>query len=202
MPQYLILCVIAFISVFDMITSMPSGGSVYEPLTIVSREEWDAKPPTEITKLQTPVPNVVIHHSYIPRACFSRDNCCTAMRSMQHMHQDVNGWADIGYNFAVGSDGLVYEGRGWNHLGAHSKGFNSQSIGICLIGDWTSELPPEVQMQAAKDLISEGLRLGWISPKYSLVGHRQVRDTECPGDALYERISEWKHFNDSIHMHL
>ncbi|KOB73993.1 Peptidoglycan recognition protein-D, partial [Operophtera brumata] len=40
-------------------------------------------------------------------------------------------------SFAVGSDGAAYEGRGWKILGAHSKYFNSVSIGICVIGDWT-----------------------------------------------------------------
>lgn len=42
---------------------------------------------------------------------------------------DVNGWSDIGYNFVVGEDGLVYEGRGWSTVGAHAPNFNSNSIG-------------------------------------------------------------------------
>jgi len=52
---------------------------------------------------------------------------------------DQKEWADIGYNFLVGEDGNVYEGRGWDKQGAHSKLFNSKSIGICIIGDYTSE---------------------------------------------------------------
>lgn len=40
------------------------------------------------------------------------------------------------YSFAVGGDGKVYEGRGFNVIGAHAPGYNDKSIGICLIGDW------------------------------------------------------------------
>lgn len=38
------------------------------------------------------------------------------------------------YNFLVGGDGLIYEGRGWGKKGAHTFGFNSQSVGIAFIG--------------------------------------------------------------------
>ena len=37
---------------------------------------------------------------------------------------DSNGWFDIGYNFIVGEDGNVYEGRGWTKIGAHSPGID------------------------------------------------------------------------------
>lgn len=53
---------------------------------------------------------------------------------------DTKHWSDIGYNFIVGEDGNVYEGRGWGKQGAHSKNFNNKSIGICIIGDYTSKL--------------------------------------------------------------
>jgi N-acetylmuramoyl-L-alanine amidase len=39
------------------------------------------------------------------------------------------GWDDIGYNFLVGEDGNIYEGRGWTQTGAHCIGYNSKSIG-------------------------------------------------------------------------
>jgi hypothetical protein len=37
----------------------------------------------------------------------------------------------------VGEDGNVYEGRGWDNWGAHAPAYNSKSIGICIIGDFT-----------------------------------------------------------------
>jgi N-acetylmuramoyl-L-alanine amidase len=50
---------------------------------------------------------------------------------------DTNKWNDIGYNFLVGEDGNVYEGRGWNTVGTHAGNFNKKSIGICFIGNFT-----------------------------------------------------------------
>lgn len=48
-------------------------------------------------------------------------------------------WGDIGYNFVVGEDGNIYEGRGWSKHGAHSVSYNSKSIGICLIGNFVGK---------------------------------------------------------------
>lgn len=41
---------------------------------------------------------------------------------MQTFHMESKGWDDIGYNFMIGGDGAVYEGRGWDSQGAHTKG--------------------------------------------------------------------------------
>lgn len=41
---------------------------------------------------------------------------------MQTYHMESRNWDDIGYNFMVGGDGDVYEGRGWDKQGAHTKG--------------------------------------------------------------------------------
>ena len=44
---------------------------------------------------------------------------------IQDWHINGNGWCDIGYSFLVGGDGNIYEGRGWDEIGAHTGGFNS-----------------------------------------------------------------------------
>lgn len=41
----------------------------------------------------------------------------------------VLGWWDIGYSFMVGEDGNVYEGRGWDQVGAHTYGYNTVGLG-------------------------------------------------------------------------
>uniref|UniRef100_E7DN58 Peptidoglycan recognition protein n=1 Tax=Ostrinia nubilalis TaxID=29057 RepID=E7DN58_OSTNU len=161
----------------------------------VTRSEWHARVPKLTLPLPTPVPYVVIHHSYSPAACVNGEQCRRAMRTMQDMHMDGQNWGDIGYNFAVGSDGMAYEGRGWHALGAHALHFNSVSLGICVIGDWRHDLPPENQLETTKSLIAAGVELGYISPDYKLIGHRQVGPTECPGDALYGEIQTWKHYS-------
>lgn len=67
-------------------------------MALISRSEWDALPPTEPhTIIKGAVPYVVIHHSYIPKACCLRSECIGAMISMQDFHQKDRGWIDIGY---------------------------------------------------------------------------------------------------------
>ena len=57
-----------------------------------------------------------------------------------------NNWSDIGYNFLVGEDGNIYEGRGWMKRGAHAPDYNSESIGICVIGDFTSKMTRKIPL--------------------------------------------------------
>lgn len=161
----------------------------------VSRSEWGARAAVETLQLRTPVPYVVIHHSYSPEACYNRDDCIKAMKSMQNFHIDDRHWWDIGYHFGVGSDGVAYEGRGWSILGAHALHFNNISIGICVIGDWTNSTPPAEQIKTVKSLIAAGVELGYIQTNYKLVGHRQVRETACPGQTFFEAIKSWDHWS-------
>lgn len=49
-------------------------------------------------------------------------------------HVNGNGWSDIGYHFIIRRDGTVEAGRNISRVGAHTKGHNITSIGICLVG--------------------------------------------------------------------
>lgn len=64
---------------------------------IVTRSEWNAKPPKEVLYINHKVPYVIIHHSYIPSACYTEKDCIQRMQSMQRGHQEDNHWWDIGY---------------------------------------------------------------------------------------------------------
>lgn len=44
--------------------------------------------------------------------------------------------------FLIGGNGKVYEGAGWNFVGAHTKGYNDKALGIAFIGDYRSEYGP------------------------------------------------------------
>jgi N-acetylmuramoyl-L-alanine amidase len=106
--------------------------------TIISRSGWGARPPKGTpTRLPSPpVPYAVIHHGGSNAYCTTESRCAAIIRSYQNYHLDTQGWNDIGYNFVVGEDGNVYEGRGWDNVGAHEPAY-SKSIGICIIGDFT-----------------------------------------------------------------
>lgn len=73
-----------------------------QSLSIVSRDEWGAKPPIKpVEIINGTLPFVIIHHSYIPGPCSTTEECKAAMRSMQTHHQSGNGWNDIGYRQAT-----------------------------------------------------------------------------------------------------
>lgn len=61
---------------------------------------------------------------------------------------------------------------------------------------FTETSPPLIQLQTAQALIANGVKKGYIQTQYKLVGHRQVRDTECPGEALFKLIQTWPHYVD------
>ena len=107
--------------------------------SMITRAEWGARPSILVEKFTGIIPFVIIHHSYIPPACTTTEDCKKAMRNMQDMHQITNKWNDIGYTFAIGGDGKIYEGRGYNTIAAHAPRYNDKSIGICMIGDWRSK---------------------------------------------------------------
>ena len=110
----------------------------------------------------------------------------------------VLGWSDIGYSFLVGEDGNVYEGRGWDRVGAHTKGYNSRGLAISFIGSYTSHTPGTAALSAANHLISCCVSHGKLTSAYRLYGHRDAGSTSCPGDSLYSLIQGWSHYS---HVH-
>ena len=108
---------------------------------------------------------------------------------------DSKEFGDIAYNFLVGGDGAVYEGRGWDAQGAHTKGFNVDSICIAFIGTFIKTVPTEGQLNVAKLIIAEGVRRKKLVEDYRLYGARQFIGTESPGKALYEIIQKWPHWS-------
>lgn len=66
----------------------------------MSRAEWGARATkTDPLKVNPPT-HVVIHHA-ASSACTTKDACKKLVKAFQNQHIDVNGWADIGYNFLV-----------------------------------------------------------------------------------------------------
>jgi peptidoglycan recognition protein len=105
---------------------------------IVSRADWNARSPTEINYRSVPVPFALIHHT-AGAACSTQSACSQQARNVQDYEMDVKGYSDISYSFLVGEDGNVYEGRGWDRVGGHATGHNTDSIGICFFGTFTGK---------------------------------------------------------------
>lgn len=105
--------------------------------------------------------------------------------------EDVRGWHlergfdDIGYHFVIEGDGALRYGRPVHLQGAHAKGANEDSIGVCLVGnnrDPDSSWRP-VQIARLHALIGA---LVTIWPGLSVAAHCQsgTTDTECPSVEL------------------
>ena len=156
-------------------------------MRVVSRREWGAKPAKATTPLQPArVDLFVLHHTT------GSYRGARTVRQIQAFHQGPErGWSDVGYNFLIGDDGTVYEGRGWGFVGAHARGENSRSIGVAYVGDGSRPVP-DAAKRAITELLAEAeVRFGSLRQ----VGHRDVGATACPGDVLYrwwvsERLSE------------
>ncbi|CAF4420816.1 unnamed protein product [Rotaria sp. Silwood2] len=82
-----------------------------------------------------------------------------------------NDWNDIGYNFLVGGDGHIYEGRGWKYKGSHCYGYNDKAIGIGVIGDYTVIPLSRPLITAIDSLINCGISSGRIEKNYTYLRH-------------------------------
>ncbi|MGB1872966.1 MAG: N-acetylmuramoyl-L-alanine amidase [Candidatus Puniceispirillaceae bacterium] len=109
-------------------------------------------------------------------------------RDIQAMHLGF-GWHGIGYHRVIGRDGLCEHGRPEYWRGAHVRGANERSLGVCLIGrhDFTA-----AQMDSLATLLAD-----WQQryPEARVVGHRDAVETHktCPN---FDAASWWRHQQD------
>lgn len=124
-------------------------------------------------ELSRPVNLLVIHHS-----ATRRDASPAAIRE-GHLRR---GWEDVGYHWLIDWNGAVTRGRPLKKPGAHAAGYNTHSVGICVIGDNTHEAEKwsPRQVGALVELVA-GFRV-WF-PVAEIVGHRDLHGakTLCPG---------------------
>jgi N-acetyl-anhydromuramyl-L-alanine amidase AmpD len=101
-------------------------------------------------------------------------------------HVNGNGWSAIGYHFVIRRDGTVEKGRDtdndgdvFDEVGAHAKGFNKNSIGICLVGGMNGFNFTRAQMMALDTLIDT---INHIHADIEWLGHCDLPgvDKQCP----------------------
>ena len=115
------------------------------------------------------------------------------VRAIYQWHTVKNGWGDIGYNYLIDRDGVIYEGRagGDKVIGAHAYCANAGTVGIALIGNYLHELPPEAQLRSARWLLLQLTDRYKLDPKGfvafhgnrlpTIAMHKDLASTECPG---------------------
>lgn len=112
-----------------------------------------------------------------------------ALHHMAHPTADVKtvegwhinqGWRALGYNFWVGFDGTVYEGRGFK-LGAGVENQNGHIISIGFQGDYHSKevTMPDAQFNAGVDIIKYVMKK--VPSVKKTGGHGEFMATACPG---------------------
>ncbi|KAE8573355.1 Putative peptidoglycan-recognition protein [Halyomorpha halys] len=137
-----------------------------------------------------PAKFVIVAHT-VTTNCYKEINCENVLKSIQ-TYDIKNQLCDISYNFVIGGDGYIYEGRGWGKSGGHTFVFNCDSIGVAFLGNYNLQyLSPKME-EAFKLLVEEGLKLGEIAEDYKLFGQSQVRDSDSPGVHVMEVIKKWK----------
>ncbi|HLV37731.1 MAG TPA: peptidoglycan recognition family protein [Spirillospora sp.] len=116
---------------------------------------------------------VVVHHSAL--ALHSGET----MRSIQDLHMDTRGWADIGYHFGIDAEGAIYAGRDLRARGASVARGNTGVIGVVVMGNFEWEAPTLAQLTALQTLID------WLVQTYALThlaAHSELNaGTVCPG---------------------
>uniref|UniRef100_A0A8C3DI55 Uncharacterized protein n=1 Tax=Corvus moneduloides TaxID=1196302 RepID=A0A8C3DI55_CORMO len=122
--------------------------------------------------------------------------CACAMRDRQSFHQDTRTWDNIGpCSFVVGSDGYLYEGRGWCWVGAHTKYYSTKGLGIGIIWDFSATLlDPDALALVQDELLPCVVHSGLVWPDFTPCAHRQLSHANCPGNALFQEIQSWPSF--------
>lgn len=98
-------------------------------------------------------------------------------------HIKGNGWKNIGYHYVVELDGTIKHGRPEEQIGAHARGHNAHSIGVCYVGglDTHGNAADTRTPEQKAALINIITHLRQRYPKAIVIGHHDVNKTkECP----------------------
>lgn len=161
------------------------------PPPVHPRAEWKALPPTNPLS-PDPLPwRITLHHTdgrYTANLAESLDET----RFIQDFHQNGRKWSDIAYHFVVDPLGNIIEGRPLETLGAHTLSNNEGNVGIVLLGTYhapKNDQTTAVQLAAVAAIGRFLVKRFGIDPA-SLKGHRDYKQTDCPGDLAYPKLSE------------
>lgn len=152
-------------------------------LDIITRSAWGARRRKGTADKVAPAERAATMVHYSTGEELGRADTAEWVRQIQAHHMDANGWSDIGYNFLVDREGRIFEGRGWDVIGAHCSGYNTPAVGVCFLGD---DDPGQDVPQVARDSIlaihqENARRAGHAVAR---LGHRDKYATACPGDEL------------------
>ena len=133
------------------------------------------------------IKNIVIHCSA------SQIKSDIGVKEIRKMHTD-KGWSDIGYHFVIRLDGTLEVGRPLSRSGAHVRGYNKNSIGICIVGGIDSKGKPQdnktVEQEETLALLLSALN--WDHPDADIKGHRDFPGVNkaCPCFDVHQWLTD------------
>ena len=198
------------------------------PPQIINRAQWGAD-----EALRCPNPQYdkgiragIVHHTAGSNEYAPQDSA-GIIRSVYEYHTRTLGWCDIAYNALLDKYGQVFEGRAGGMdkpvEGAHTGGFNRDTWGVAMLGNFDAVPPTPIQLRNTARLLGWRLGLDRIDPLGTVVlasaggsfakfpfgatptlptifTHRDVGVTECPGNAAYALMNQIRdiaaRFND------
>ena len=185
-----------------------SDPAVYPLPEYADRTTWGA--PLGLTNTAsrsvTSVTHLIVHHS---AGQTDASDFAAVVRSYWDFHVNGRGWADIGYNWLVDGNGVIYQGRAFNLdgnrdvIGAHFSGYNANTMGICVIGHYNNRMPTGDALFSLNEMLAWKASEREIDPLgtaqhhspggniFQISGHRDSGIyTDCPGHQLYAYLPQ------------
>ncbi len=101
------------------------------------------------------------------------------------------GWSDIGYHYVIQLDGTISQGRPINKQGAHVRGHNKDSVGICYIGGVDADIKPKDTMtpeqNSAFRMLVRSIRI-LFGEDITIHGHNEFSSKACPSFIVKEKF--------------
>jgi hypothetical protein len=192
---------------------------------IVTRARWGANESLKRTSGSCrrrfhPLQQLFVHHT--AGSNFDTHPKAT-MRAIYWYHVVRRGWCDIGYNFVISPDGAIFEGRwarpyrpwelhdsessrGFAVAGAHVARFNSGSVGVSLMGNYSNIRPSPAMYRTLVEFLAWEADRHDLPPRRThryrnpetgltrrlpfIAGHRDAGQTACPGGRVYRSLSD------------
>ena len=188
------------------------------PVPVTTRAEWGANASyMSWDPDYASAGHVVVHHTAGTNN-YSAGQSASIVRGIYYYHAVTLDWGDIGYNFLIDKYGTVFEGRsgsvaapaGEMSVGAHARGVNTGTMGLSMMGDYSSVSPSDAQLSSVGKMAGWFLRRAgitdangwaglnvWTTERYQagstismprILGHRDVGYTSCPGNVGYSKL--------------
>jgi hypothetical protein len=159
---------------------------------VITTEEWGAAPLRGTLAPRGRLRELIVHHTAFATSGIGGTSFAAEarhMRAIQRWHFERR-FVTIGYHLVISPSGRVFAGRPLDRLGAHTLGFNTGSVGICLMGNFQLERPTRAALAALRDARTVLVPGGTSVPLRGHKEHPGHHSTACPGRYLLPHVHD------------